>query len=226
MPSTRAKRAERGDYEIDLTGHYVLPGFVDTHAHLHSLAHEQKVPAEYVLKLWMAHGVTSVREVGTHRPIEWIVGIKQRSARNEIVAPRIDVYPFFHEILDTPINDAQSARHAIREAKRRGADGIKFMSGEEDALFAALDEAEKLGLRTTMHHSQPRRRLCQRSADCSARARLHGALVRPAGSDVRGSRRPGLAGLVREQRRADAFRRGGAAVAPGGARRARRPGTR
>lgn len=150
-----SKRAERGDYELDLTGHYVLPGFVDTHAHLHSLAHEQKVPAEYVLKLWMAHGVTSVREVGTHRPIEWIVGVKQRSARNEIVAPRIDVYPFFHEILETPINDAQSARHAIREAKRRGADGIKFMSGEEDALFAALDEAEKLGLRTTMHHSQP-----------------------------------------------------------------------
>ena len=149
-----SKRAERGDYEIDLTGHYVLPGFVDTHAHLHSLAHEQKVPSDYVLKLWMAHGVTSVREVGSHRPVEWMVGVKQRSARNEIVAPRIDVYPFFHEILDTPINDAQTARQAIREAKRRGADGIKFMSGEEDALYAALDEAEKLGLRTTMHHSQ------------------------------------------------------------------------
>src|SRR5829696_5468922 len=35
-----SKRAERGEHEIDLTGHYVLPGFVDTHAHLHSLAHE------------------------------------------------------------------------------------------------------------------------------------------------------------------------------------------
>ena len=149
-----SKRAERGEHEIDLTGHYVLPGFVDTHAHLHSLAHEQKVPADYVLKLWMAHGVTSVREVGSHRPIEWMVGVKQRSARNEIVAPRIDVYPMFHEILETPINDAQTARQAIREAKRRGADGIKFISGEEDALYAALDEAEKLGLRTTMHHAQ------------------------------------------------------------------------
>src|SRR5687768_2414698 len=109
-----SKRAERGEHEIDLTGHYVLPGFVDTHAHLHSLAHEQKVPADYVLKLWMAHGVTSVREVGSHKPIEWMVGVKQRSARNEIVAPRIDVYPMFHEILETPINDAQSARLAMR----------------------------------------------------------------------------------------------------------------
>jgi hypothetical protein len=149
-----SKRAAPGDHEIDLTGHYVLPGFVDTHAHLHSLAHEQKVPADYILKLWMSHGITSVREVGTHLPMEWIVQIKQRSARNEIVAPRIDVYPFFHEISEQPINDAKTAREAIRDAKRRGADGIKFISGEEDALYAALDEAEKIGLRTTMHHSQ------------------------------------------------------------------------
>jgi hypothetical protein len=52
------------------------------------------------------------------------------------------------------VNDANTARHAVREAKRRGADGIKFLNGEEDALFAALDEAEKLGVRTTMHHTQ------------------------------------------------------------------------
>ncbi len=149
-----SKRAAPGDHEIDLTGHYVLPGFVDTHAHLHSLAHEQKVPADYILKLWMSHGITSVREVGTHLPMEWIVEIKQRSSRNEIVAPRIDVYPFFHEIREEPINDAKAAREAIRDAKRRGADGIKFISGEEDALYAALDEAETIGLRTTMHHAQ------------------------------------------------------------------------
>jgi imidazolonepropionase-like amidohydrolase len=149
-----SKRAERGDYELDLTGYYVLPGFVDTHVHLHSLADGQKVPSDYILKLWMAHGVTSVRELGNDRPIEWLVGIKQRSARNEIVAPRIDVYPFFHDILGSLPNDVETARRAIREAKRRGADGIKFLMSEEDALYAALDEAEKLGLRTTMHHSQ------------------------------------------------------------------------
>ena len=149
-----SKRAERGDYELDLTGYYVLPGFVDTHVHLHSLADGQKVPSDYILKLWLAHGVTSVRELGNDRPIEWLVGIKQRSARNEIVAPRIDVYPFFHDILGTMPNDAETARRAIREAKKRGADGIKFLMAEQDALYAALDEAEKLGMRTTMHHSQ------------------------------------------------------------------------
>lgn len=147
-------RAKPGDFEIDLSGHYVLPGFVDSHVHLHSLADEQRVPADYVLKLWVASGITSVREVGSERPIEWLTDIKQRSERNEIVAPRLDIYPFFHEILDKPVNDAQTAREAVRAAKRRGADGIKFLGAEEDVLYAALDEAEKIGLRTTMHHSQ------------------------------------------------------------------------
>lgn len=149
-----SRRAEPGDYEMDLTGYYVLPGFVDTHVHLHSRGEEQNVPADYVLKLWMAHGVTSVRDLGNDRPIEWLVDIKQRSARNEIVAPRIDVYPMFHAVLDTPVNDAKAAQLAVREAKRRGADGIKFIDATQDALYAALDEAQKTGLRTTMHHSQ------------------------------------------------------------------------
>ncbi|PWG03069.1 amidohydrolase family protein [Sphingosinicella humi] len=149
------RRAAPGDHEIDLTGHYVLPGFVDSHVHLHSLEDGQNVPSEYVLKLWLANGVTSVRDVGSSgRPIEWLVDIKRRSAANEIVAPRIDIYPMFQDILDKPVNDPEMARHAVREAKRRGADGIKFIGGEEDVLYAALDEAEKVGLRTTMHHAQ------------------------------------------------------------------------
>jgi hypothetical protein len=148
-------RAPKGDYEMDLTGHYVMPGFVDTHVHLHSLQDGQKVPSDYILKLWMGHGVTTVRDLGSGRPIEWLAAIKARSARNEIVAPRIDIYPFFQDILTKPVNDAKTARFAVREAKRRGADGIKFIGGAEDVLFAAIEEAKTIGLHTTMHHAQP-----------------------------------------------------------------------
>lgn len=149
------RRASPGDYELDLTGYYVLPGFVDSHVHVHTLEDGQNVPTDYVLKLWLASGITSVRDVGSSgRPIEWLVDIKKRSERNEIVSPRIDIFPMFHDILDKPVNDAETARHAVREAKRRGADGIKFIGGEEDVLYAALDEAEKLGVKTTMHHAQ------------------------------------------------------------------------
>ena len=149
-----AERAAPGDQEMDLTGYTVMPGFVDAHVHLHSLSDSQKVPSDYILKLWMAHGITSVRDLGSGHPIEWLVDIKKRSERNEIVAPRIDIYPMFHQIRG-PVNDAATARSVIQDAKKRGADGIKFIGGApEDVLYAALDETKKLGLHSTMHHAQ------------------------------------------------------------------------
>jgi len=148
-------RAPKGDFELDLSGYYVLPGFVDAHVHLHDLNDPQHVPSDYILKLWLASGITSVREVGSSKPIEWLVDIKRRSAANEIAAPRIDVYPFFQAIEKEVPNTPTEARAAIDDAKRRGADGIKFINYvPEDVLWAALDEAHKLGMRTAMHHSQ------------------------------------------------------------------------
>src|SRR3546814_14775137 len=46
------------DHEIDATGMYVLPGFIDTHAHN---GDPDKAPQpSYGYKLWLAHGVTTV----------------------------------------------------------------------------------------------------------------------------------------------------------------------
>ncbi|MDM7927290.1 amidohydrolase family protein [Blastomonas fulva] len=149
-----ARRPPRGDKEYDLTGHYVLPGFVDAHVHLHTLSDGQGVPSDYVLKLWLAHGITTARNVGSSEmSIEQQVAIKGRLARNEITGPRLDVYPMFQQI-GLPIRTAEEGRLAIRDAKRRGADGIKFIGGSEAALIAGIEEARKLGLHSTMHHAQ------------------------------------------------------------------------
>jgi len=149
-----ARRAAAGDHEIDASGFTMMPGFIDTHAHLHDIESAQGVPSDYILKLWMGHGITTIRDVGSGHPIEWLVDVKKRSERNEILAPRIEVYPFFGAIR-SDIHDVAAARDAVRQAQKRGADGIKFIGSiPEDVLYAALDEAEKLGIRTTMHHSQ------------------------------------------------------------------------
>ena len=53
---------DAGARVIDATGMYVMPGFVDAHAHLSVSLHGlvgAPTPAEYVLKLWLAHGVTT-----------------------------------------------------------------------------------------------------------------------------------------------------------------------
>ena len=85
----RASRPPQADHEVDATGMYVMPGFVDLHVHAGGAP--KNADAEYAYKLWLAHGVTTVRGV----PLAgnaFTVSEKARSAKNEIVAPRIFNY--------------------------------------------------------------------------------------------------------------------------------------
>ena len=143
-----------GGTELDVSGMYVLPGFVDTHLHLHSTQSGQNVPPDYVLKLWLSHGITSGRTVGGDHGTEWEVDVAKKLENNELTGPRIEVYPFFSASEAGVIATPQQARERIRWIKRVGGDGVKFIGAPEEVLWAALDEAEKLGLPTTMHHAQ------------------------------------------------------------------------
>ena len=61
-PSIPKRRPElkEGGKEIDATGKFVLPGFVDMHGHIGGRS--QGANAEYVFKLWLAHGITTIRD--------------------------------------------------------------------------------------------------------------------------------------------------------------------
>src|SRR5690625_5049006 len=76
--------AEHGEKEIDASGYYVLPGFVDMHGHIGGTAKD--IPAEYVLKLWLAHGITTVREPGSFNGLEWTRWHKLQAQDNAIVS--------------------------------------------------------------------------------------------------------------------------------------------
>ena len=77
-------KLKKGGYELDATGMYLLPGFVDMHGHIGGNA--QGADSEYVFKLWMAHGVTTVREPGG-KGVDWALNLKKLSSQNKIVAP-------------------------------------------------------------------------------------------------------------------------------------------
>jgi imidazolonepropionase-like amidohydrolase len=134
--------------EIDGRGMWVMPGFVDLHTHTGGLP---KAPeAEYVYKLWLAHGVTTVRDAGAGAS-SLVQGDKNRSAKNEIVAPRIWAYQRpSGAALQTP----EAARAFVRDAKQNGVDGLKLDAYEPPIMAALIDEAKKNGLGTMAHLSQ------------------------------------------------------------------------
>jgi hypothetical protein len=150
-PEARPK-ANPGDREIDLKGMYVLPGFVDMHGHIGGK--EQGTPAEYVFKLWMGHGITTVRDPGSGNGVEWTLDQKARSARNEITAPRIEAYVAFGMDREAPFTKPEEARRWVDEMAAKGADGVKFFGYRPDIMQAAIDEIKKKGLRSACHHAQ------------------------------------------------------------------------
>ena len=144
------------DQEIDATGMYVLPGFVDVHGHN---GDGTKAPnPEYGYKLWLAHGVTTVRGVPL-APHAMALADKQASAANRIVAPRIFNYQTLGSGWDGGrVDSADKARAWVRWAAGHGIDGIKFFNrGDETPAIieAAIDEAKKRKLGTVAHLSQP-----------------------------------------------------------------------
>ena len=144
--------ANSDDKEMDLTGHYVLPGFIDMHGHIGGSA--DNIPAEYVFKLWLAHGITTVREPGSFNGLDWVNDHVERSENNTIVAPRIVPYLGFGMGAESPIFTAEQARKWVKKAAKDGAKGIKFFGATPKVMEAALDEAKKQGLGTMMHHAQ------------------------------------------------------------------------
>jgi imidazolonepropionase-like amidohydrolase len=152
LPPRANRPPEKPDFEIDATGMYVMPGFIDNHVHA---GEAPKNPdAEYPYKLWMAHGVTTVRGVSlTENTLA--VREKERSAKNEIVAPRI----FNYQIPGSgwgkgPVQTPEAAREWVRWAASNGIDGLKLFSFRPEIMAALLDEAKKHGLGSTAHLSQ------------------------------------------------------------------------
>jgi cytosine/adenosine deaminase-related metal-dependent hydrolase len=136
--------AVNGGVEIDAKGKYVLPGLINVHAHMQDERAGVPQPIDYEFKIWLACGITAVRDVGsdTRKALAW----RDASAKGSIAAPRIFVYPQFGR----PTN-LDSARAHVRELKAMGVDGIKLMGIDRDVMGAMEDEAHKLGLRIAHH---------------------------------------------------------------------------
>jgi len=154
LPLKPNRPPQNAEQEIDATGMYVLPGFVDLHIHAGG---EPKNPdAEYPYKLWLAHGITTVRGVPLASN-QITVREKERSARNEIVAPRIFNYQRPGSGWEKgPVETPEAAREWVAWAARNGVDGVKIGSNtpRPEIMAALLREAKGYGMGSTAHLGQ------------------------------------------------------------------------
>ena len=138
--------------EIDADGMFVMPGIVDLHAHTGGLP---KTPeAEYIYKLWLAHGITTVRGV-SFGGFEWSLSEKARSASNAITAPHMVSYHRPGSGWENgPVYTPEAAREWVRFAASQGVDGLKLGSYPPDIMAALLDEAKLHNMGSTAHLGQ------------------------------------------------------------------------
>jgi imidazolonepropionase-like amidohydrolase len=128
------------DRVIDGTGMTVMPGIIDVHGHIQFSRGGKAMPKDYVYKLWLAHGITTIRDPGSTEGIDTIVAHAKLSAENRIAAPTI--VPYAVAAANTP----DEAHALVKRLKQQGAVGLKVFINRPDVWEAIADEAKRQAL--------------------------------------------------------------------------------
>ena len=141
--------------EIDATGKYLIPGLWDMHVHTFF---GNWIPGgrEVTLPLFIANGVTGVRDMGSE--LDLILAAREEIAEGRLIGPRMIVAG---PMLDGPktqfpasiaIATPEDGRRTVDMLKSRGVDFIKIQSYvPREAYFAIADECKKQELTFVGH---------------------------------------------------------------------------
>ena len=142
---------------MDATGNYIVPGLIDAHVHL---AHDNRltlVTAEEVLPLFVAAGVTSVRDAGDNLVAEKMAA--HYTERHPDLCPRIflcspliDGDPPLHQWTGEAITDPAKVPEYLDEMVSWGVTTIKlYVRVSHDVFRKVIEEGHKRGLTVTAH---------------------------------------------------------------------------
>lgn len=148
-------RASAKGRVVDAKGMYVIPGLWDMHTHAY-FGWPADFGDSYVLPLFIANGITGVRDMGSD--LDAVLKARSDVAAHRLVGPRMVVSG---PMLDGPkvsfkasiaITTPDDGRKAVDMLKARGVDFIKVQSGvPRDAYFAIADETKKVGIEFEGH---------------------------------------------------------------------------
>jgi len=140
---------------IDATGKFMIPGLWDMH--VHSFFDDRgKAGRDVTLPLFIANGVTGVRDMGSD--LEPVLAARKEIEEHRLLGPRMIISG---PMLDGPKSTYKSAiaiatpedgRRAVDMLKSRGVDFIKIQSYvPREAYFAIVEECKKQSMTFVGH---------------------------------------------------------------------------
>ena len=132
--------------EIDGSGQYLVPGFLDMHVHAVDEAHEN--PG--VWKLLLAYGVTGVRQMsGSAQTLALSRRFNAERAAGTLDAPEVLMTP--GGLFMGQASDDAGGRAFVRQQQALGSDFVKVVAGNREATLGILAEARAQGLSVAGH---------------------------------------------------------------------------
>lgn len=159
LPSASLKLSDKNDI-INGTGKYMIPGLWDAHVHFAYI--EDLAPSMF--KLFLAYGITSVRDTGGK--IDFVKEWKDRAEadptgapRVKIAGPLIDGMPNVYDGSDPsrpPLSlGVSSAEEAVKLVDKLDSIGVDLIKAYEmltpEQFEAVTNRAKELGLKVTGH---------------------------------------------------------------------------
>ena len=141
-------RVPKAARTIDASGKFLLPGFWDMHVHLAGINADPSWSKQILLPLLLANGITGVRDMGGD--LDALLAWQRELESGALLGPHIVAAgPFLAASgkktpEQYPVANADAARAAVDDLKKRGANFIKIISmPSRDAFFAVADECKK-----------------------------------------------------------------------------------
>ena len=147
----------RGARIVECRGKYIIPGLIDAHVHLVHLTNRSHVTGDQLLPMFLASGVTSVRDAGDAIVAQAVIA---RSAEHRpelcprvfLTSPLIDKEPPLHRDIGYGLTDPAKVKPFVDDMVKWNVTNLKIYVGTPRTVGReVIKEGHRAGLKVMAH---------------------------------------------------------------------------
>jgi hypothetical protein len=142
---------------IDIRGKFLIPGLIDAHVHLVHILNSAHLTGDEILPLYLANGVTTLRDVGDEIVAESLVAKHSRnrpdtSPRIFLGSPLVDADPPYHRLIGRAVKEPDEVPAFVDDMLQWGVQTFKIYVGTQRPVGKRLiEEVHRHGKWVTGH---------------------------------------------------------------------------